>query len=220
MKKNVLTLSAAIKIMVVLAVLAVLTTVLNVIVNIKKTTLQTDLQKARLLLEKTVNEEPQYTEEDKEYFTLLEKLSDKTRQIKETDNEKIKAFLDTYNERISYDVWSIDEYEEKQAFIKKRFSDIFTEEAFKKTKEYEIATQPEKLVIKDDKSKKERILYNRIVNQTKEVVQKYVSVKEDGIETILKINNGTTRWEYQKLTLKENSESYIITDFEYLDVSY
>ena len=28
------------------------------------------------------------TEEDKEYFTLLEKLSDKTRQIKETDNEK------------------------------------------------------------------------------------------------------------------------------------
>ena len=220
MKKNVLTLSAAIKIMVVLAVLAVLTTVLNVIVNIKKTTLQTDLRKARLLLEKTVNEEPQYTEEDKEYFTLLEALSDKTRQIKETDNEKIKAFLDTYNERISYDVWSIDGYEEKQAFIKKRFSDIFTEEAFKKTKEYEIATQPEKLVIKDDKSKKERILYNRIVNQTKEVVQKYVSVKEDGIETILKINNGTTRWEYQKLTLKENSESYIITDFEYLDVSY
>ena len=57
MKKNVLTLSAAIKIMVVLAVLAVLTTVLNVIVNIKKTTLQTDLRKARLLLEKTVNEE-------------------------------------------------------------------------------------------------------------------------------------------------------------------
>ena len=220
MKKNVLTLSAAIKIMVVLAVLAVLTTVLNVIVNIKKTTLQTDLRKARLLLEKTVNEEPQYTEEDKEYFTLLEKLSDKTRQIKETDNEKIKAFLDTYNERISYDVWSIDEYEEKQAFIKKRFSDIFTEEAFKKTKEYEIATQPEKIVIKDDKSKKERILYNRIVNQTKEVVQKYVSVKEDGIETILKINNGTTRWEYQKLTLKENAGSYIITDFEYLDVSY
>ena len=220
MKKNVLTLSAAIKIMVVLIILAVLTTVLIVIVNIKKTTLQTDLRKARLLLEKTVNEEPQYTEEDKEYFTLLEKLSDKTRQIKETDNEKIKAFLDTYNERISYDVWSIDEYEEKQAFIKKRFSDIFTEEAFKKTKEYEIATQPEKLVIKDDKSKKERILYNRIVNQNKEVVQKYVSVKEDGIETILKINNGTTRWEYQKLTLKENSESYIITDFEYLDVSY
>ena len=220
MKKNVLTLSAAIKIMVVLIILAVLTTVLIVIVNIKKTTLQTDLQKARLLLEKTVNEEPQYTEEDKEYFTLLEKLSDKTRQIKETDNEKIKAFLDTYNERISYDVWSIDGYEEKQAFIKKRFSDIFTEEAFKKTKEYEIATQPEKIVIKDDKSKKERILYNRIVNQNKEVVQKYVSVKEDGIETILKINNGTTRWEYQKLTLKENSESYIITDFEYLDVSY
>ena len=103
MKKNVLTLSAAIKIMVVLAVLAVLTTVLNVIVNIKKTTLQTDLRKARLLLEKTVNEEPQYTEEDKEYFTLLEKLSDKTRQIKETDNEKIKVFLETYNERISYD---------------------------------------------------------------------------------------------------------------------
>ena len=220
MKKNVLTLSAAIKIMVVLAVLAVLTTVLNVIVNIKKTTLQTDLRKARLLLEKTVNEEPQYTEEDKEYFTLLEALSDKTRQIKETDNEKIKVFLETYNERISYDVWPIDGYEEKQVFIKKRFSDIFTEEAFKKTKEYEIATQPEKIVIKDDKSKKERILYNRIVNQNKEVVQKYVSVKEDGIETILKINNGTTRWEYQKLTLKENSESYIITDFEYLDVSY
>ena len=96
MKKNVLTLSAAIKIMVVLIILAVLTTVLIVIQNNKKTTLQTDLQKARLLLEKTVNEEPQYTEEDKEYFTLLEKLSDKTRQIKETDNEKIKAFLEVH----------------------------------------------------------------------------------------------------------------------------
>ena len=194
------------------------------LINAESERLRAQIRQQEILRTEAENRGISYSPEEQEYFSLKTQLNQSINS-KNDEDDGIKKFLSDYDKAMDYDVDNIDSFKEKQRFIKERMSVFFKDTEFQKTDDYHLTVLPETFttpvrdafgVIPNEYAEGK----NTISWQRRDIVSAYIGEAEkDKTDLILKVENyNKSYWEYQKISIATQNNSYQIVSFELLNI--
>ncbi len=154
-----------------------------------------------------------FSDEEQVLLNLRSQASELKNATQKPIIKEIESFLSDYEEAMDLSFTGYGySYEEKQKLILKQLQPLYTDEAFRNTHYYSLATEPEWYLVKDSYGIVNK-MQREIFNECRTVVRAYYGeLKSDEAVIVLKLKNVyDKRYEHYKVRLiKEDSKWKIL----------